>query len=118
MKFDNIIIKAYILRSMDEIIRNSFEFHRFDDSLEKMYSYVDIDEGCIKIEIFGREKRWDDETPWVNYFTRRIGCTEILNWMIEKDKEFRFVSPDLSRFAHVIWEEYRKAIDTYYSYKE
>ena len=118
MKFDNVIIKAYILRSMEELIRSSFEFHRFDDSLEKMYTYVDIDKGCISIEFYGREKRWDDESKWVNYFTRQIGCTEILNWMMEKDKQFKYVMTDLSRFAHVIWDEYRKKRDEYYSDKE
>lgn len=118
MKFENAIIKSYILRSMEELIRSSFEFHGFDDSLEKYYSYVDLDKGCIKIKFFGREKRWDDETPWVNYFTRNIGCSEILNWMVEKDKQFKFVMTDLDRFAHIIWDEYRKKRDEYYSDKE
>lgn len=118
MKFENKIIKEYILLSMNKIIMNSFEFRHFDDSLEKMYTYVDLDKGYIEIEFYGREKRWDDETKWVRYHVRRIGCTEILNWMIERNKDYKYVLPSLDRFARVIYEEYRATRDLYYSDKE
>lgn len=118
MKFENKILKEYILLSMSEIINNSFEFRSFDNSLEKMYTNVCLDKGYIEIEFFGREKQWNDETKWVRYHVRRIGCAEILNWMIDKNIEYKYVLPTLSRFAHVIYDEYRATRDLYYSDKE
>lgn len=118
MKFENSVIRKYILYSMEELMRNSFEFKDFDDSHNRMECFAYPDKGYIEVAFYGRETRWDDETPWVKYYERKIGCTEILNWLVERDKKFKFVAPDLERFSNVIWEEWRKARDEYYSDKE
>ena len=118
MKYENSIIKDYILRSFASCIRGSSYLESGIPSCQKVSIWVNSAENRVYVEAFCREKLYDDESKWVKHYTRKFTAGEILRIMETENlyESGSKKSPD--QYAYDIWREISASEDAYYKDKE
>ena len=113
MKYENSIVKDYILRSFEELIRGSAYMKPLYDTCEKIE--IRRNDKFVRVDAFVRSKFYDDESAWYKHYSRNFSAGQILTIM---ETENRYESTNnkcpIGDYAFKIWSEIRNSRDDYY----
>ena len=116
MKYENELVKAYILSSFAELMINNSYLEPWSESHAKIN--VLQHDNHVEVVAYCREEQFNDETKWVEHYSRKFTAGQILQLYDNNKYEFSGNRKPVGDYGYVIWKEIKESENKFFDNKE